>query len=223
MWPHRWQPIKLPCPWDSPGKSTGVGCPFLLPCMKVKSENEVAQSCLTLFNPMDCSPPAPLTLEFSRQESWSGLPFPSARDLPDQGIKPESPALQADSLPSKPQGKSKIINWETIIFYSEKWKFLDMLEIPLLIFPDDEPDCEINNCYRDWNWKLCRWCLGLTSSRGINSFRELPSAGEIRVAGSIPRLGRSSREGNGNPLQFSCLGNPTEGPSPCGHKDLDTT
>ena len=88
--------------------------------MKVKSENEVAQSCLTLFNPMDCSPPAPLTLEFSRQESWSGLPFPSARDLPDQGIKPESPALQADSLPSKPQGKSKIINWETIIFYSEK-------------------------------------------------------------------------------------------------------
>ena len=88
--------------------------------MKVKSENEVAQSCPILSDPMDCSPPAPLTLEFSRQESWSGLPFPSARDLPDQGIKPESPALQADSLPSEPQGKSKIINWETIIFYSEK-------------------------------------------------------------------------------------------------------
>ena len=55
--PHRRQPTSLPCPWDSPGKSTGVGCHFLLQCMKVKSEREVAQSCLTLRNPMDCSPP----------------------------------------------------------------------------------------------------------------------------------------------------------------------
>ena len=47
----------LPCPWDSPGKNTGVGCHFLLQCMKVKSESEVAQSCLTLSDPMDCSLP----------------------------------------------------------------------------------------------------------------------------------------------------------------------
>ena len=46
--PHRWQPTRLPRPWDSPGKSTGVGCHFLLHCMKVKSESEVAQSCPTL-------------------------------------------------------------------------------------------------------------------------------------------------------------------------------
>ena len=45
------------CPWDSPGKNTGVGCHFLLQCMKVKSESEVAQSCPTLSDPMDCSPP----------------------------------------------------------------------------------------------------------------------------------------------------------------------
>ena len=45
------------CPWDSPGKNTGVGCHFLLQCMKVKSESEVAQSCPTLRDPMDCSPP----------------------------------------------------------------------------------------------------------------------------------------------------------------------
>ena len=44
-------------PWDSPGKNTGLGCQFLLQCMKVKSESEVAQSCLTLRNPMDCSLP----------------------------------------------------------------------------------------------------------------------------------------------------------------------
>ena len=55
--PHRWQSARLPRPWDSPGKNTGVGCHFLLPCMKVKSESEVAQSCPTLSEPMDCSPP----------------------------------------------------------------------------------------------------------------------------------------------------------------------
>ena len=49
--------LKIPCPWDSPGKNTGVGCHFLLQCMKVKSESEVAQSCLTLFDPMDYSLP----------------------------------------------------------------------------------------------------------------------------------------------------------------------
>ena len=55
--PHRWWPTRLPRPWDSPGKNTGVGCHFLLQCMKVKSESEVAQSCPTVSDPMDCSLP----------------------------------------------------------------------------------------------------------------------------------------------------------------------
>ena len=55
--PHRCQPTRLRCPWDSPGKNTGVGCHFLLQCMKVKRESDVAQSCPTLRNPMDCSLP----------------------------------------------------------------------------------------------------------------------------------------------------------------------
>ena len=55
MRPHSRQPTRLPWPWDSPGKNTGVGCPFLLQCMKVTSESEVAQSCPTLSDPMDCS------------------------------------------------------------------------------------------------------------------------------------------------------------------------
>ena len=55
--PHRRQPTRLPRPWDSPGKNTGVGCDFLLRCMKVKTEREVAQSCPTLSDPMDCSLP----------------------------------------------------------------------------------------------------------------------------------------------------------------------
>ena len=58
--PHRRQPTRLLCPWDSPGKNTGVGCHFPLQCMKVKSENEVTQSCLTLSDPMDCLPGSPV-------------------------------------------------------------------------------------------------------------------------------------------------------------------
>ena len=55
--PHGLQPTRLLRPWGSPGKNTGVGCHFLLQCMKVKSESEVAWSCPTLWDPMDCSPP----------------------------------------------------------------------------------------------------------------------------------------------------------------------
>ena len=55
--PHRLKPTRLRCPWDSPGKNIGVGCHFLLQRMEVKSESEVAQSCPTLSDPMDCSLP----------------------------------------------------------------------------------------------------------------------------------------------------------------------
>ena len=64
----------------------------------MKSESEVAQSCPTLYDPMDCSLPGSSVHGFPRQKYWSGLPFPSPGDLPDPGIKPGSPALQADSL-----------------------------------------------------------------------------------------------------------------------------
>ena len=104
--PQRWQPTRLPRPWDSPGKNTGVGCHFLLQCVKVKSQSEVAQLCLTqstgvgchcllqcmkvksqsevaqlcptLRDPMDCNAAyqAPLSMGFSRQEYWNGLPLP---------------------------------------------------------------------------------------------------------------------------------------------------
>ena len=86
---------------------------------------------------------APLSIEFSTQEYWKGLPFPSAEDLPDPGIKPGSPALQADSLPSG--------------------------------FPG-----------------------------GSDSKASAYNVGDL---GSIPGLGRSPGEGNGNPLQYSCLEN----------------
>ena len=75
--PHRWQPTRLPHPWDSPGKNTGVGCHLLLQCMKVKSESEVAQSCLTLRDPMACSPPGSSVhgISQARALEWVPLPF----------------------------------------------------------------------------------------------------------------------------------------------------
>ena len=77
MRPHRRQPIRLPHPWDSPGKNTGVGCHFLLQCMKVKSESEVAQSYPTLSDPMDCSPPGSSVhgIFQARVLKWAAIAF----------------------------------------------------------------------------------------------------------------------------------------------------
>ena len=78
--------------------------------MKFKlSSNEVkvAESCLTLCSLWTVAHQAPVFLYFPRQEYWSGLPFPSPGDLPNPGIKPRSPAVQAGSLPAEPQGKPK--------------------------------------------------------------------------------------------------------------------
>ena len=72
----------------------------------------VTKSCLTLCDPMDCSPQAPLYMRFFRQEYWSGLPCPPPEDLLDPGIEPRSPTLQADSLSSEPSGKPWVsVNW----------------------------------------------------------------------------------------------------------------
>ena len=77
MQPHRKQPTRLPCPWDSPAKNTGVGCHFLLQCMKVKSESEVVQLCLTPSDLMDCSPPGSCIHRIfqARVLGWGAIAF----------------------------------------------------------------------------------------------------------------------------------------------------
>ena len=94
--PHRRQPTRLHRPWDSPGKNTGVGCHFLLQCMKVKSEREVAQSCLTLSDPVDSSLPGSSVhgIFQARVLEWGAIAFSILRNLRIQ------PALH------KPEGKS---------------------------------------------------------------------------------------------------------------------
>ena len=96
--PHRRQPIRLPRPWDSPGKNTGVGCHFLLQCMKVKSGSEVAQLCPTLSDPMDYSPPDSSVYGILQARILEQEAIPFSRG---------SSSLQADSLPSEPPGKPK--------------------------------------------------------------------------------------------------------------------
>ena len=79
MRPHRRHPTSLCCPWDSPGKNIGVGSHFLFQCMKVKSESKVTQSCPILVTKWTAAYQTPLSMGFSMQEYWSGLPltFPS--------------------------------------------------------------------------------------------------------------------------------------------------
>ena len=84
--------------------SEGIHFPNIF-LLKVKSLSHVQ-----LFaTPWTVAYQAPLSMEFSRQEYWSGLPFPSPGDLPDPGIEPGSPTLQADALPSEPPGKSEML------------------------------------------------------------------------------------------------------------------
>ena len=79
--PHRRQPTRLPRPWDSLGKNTGLGCHFLLQCMKVKSESEVAQSCPTLSDPINCSLPGSSAhgIFQARVLEWVAIAFSSAK------------------------------------------------------------------------------------------------------------------------------------------------
>ena len=85
--PHRQQPTRLPRPWDSPGKNIGVGFHFLLQCMKVKSESEVAQLCPTPSNPTDCSLPGSLVhgIFQARVLEWGAIAF--SKDKLRQHIK----------------------------------------------------------------------------------------------------------------------------------------
>ena len=76
---HGLQPVRLLCPWDFPGRNTGVGCHFLLQCMKVKSEVKSLSHVQPSVTPWTAVFQAPLSMGFSRQEYWSGVPLPSPK------------------------------------------------------------------------------------------------------------------------------------------------
>ena len=97
----------------------------------------VAKSRPTLCNPWTVAHQPPLSMEFSRQEYWSGLPFPCPGNLPNPGVEPRSPALQVDSFPAELQGKPKNTG-------------VGSLSLLYWIFPTQEPN---------WGLLYCRWTL----------------------------------------------------------------
>ena len=127
--PQRRQPNRLLCPWASPGKNTGVGCHFLLQCMKVRSESEVAQSCLPLSDPMDCSPPGPSVhgIFQARVLEWGAIAFSLSSLTRGQTM---SPALQGRFLTTGPPGSPHI---NAIISFLDFY-LLVFLNIFLLVY-----------------------------------------------------------------------------------------
>ena len=111
--PHRWQPTRLRHPWDSPGKNTGLGCHFLLQCMKVESESEVAQSCPTLCDPVDCSLPGSSVhgIFQARVLEWGAIAFSIKMDrgsfFPKEDIKIVKRHMKICSISLKSSQKCK--------------------------------------------------------------------------------------------------------------------
>ena len=112
--PHRWQPTRLPHPWDSPGKNTGMSCHFLLQCMKMNSESEVAQSCPTLSDPMDCRPPGSSVHGIFQARILEYIAIYFSRGS-SQGSKPCFLHWKADSLPP---GKPVCVCVCVCVYYS---------------------------------------------------------------------------------------------------------
>ena len=127
MQPQRRQPTRLPRPWDSPGKNTGVGCHFLLQCMTVKSERQVAQSCPTLSKPMDCSPPGSSIhgIFQARVLDWGATVW----DL--WGLK-ESDTIQVAEHSISQGGYCRICLWGSLSKPARNFTFTANLIIPAL-------------------------------------------------------------------------------------------
>ena len=128
--PHRQQPTRLPHPWDSPGKNTGVGCHRLLQCMKVKSLSRVR----LLTTPWTAAHQAPLSMGFSRQEHCSGLPFPSP--MHESEVAQSCPTL-SNPMDCGPPGSSihgifqaGVLEWVAIAFSDTIIQFLIILKDP---------------------------------------------------------------------------------------------
>ena len=163
--PHRWQPTRLPRPWDSPGKNTGVGCHFLLQCMKVKSETEVAQSCPTLSDPMDC-----------------GLPGSSVHGIFQARVLEWGAIAFSVVLISMVQLILNLHDWIFIYYRPGQWH-----PIPVLL---------PRKSHRQRSLVVCSpW------GREESDMTE-----RLHFHFSLLCIG----EGNGNPLQCSCLENPRD-------------
>ena len=113
--PHRWKLTRLPRPWDSPGKDTGVSCHFLLQCIKVKSESEVAQSCLTLCDSMDCTVHRILQVTILE---WIAIPFSRGSSQPRDQTQ-VFPHCRKILYQLSHKGNPRILEWVAYPFSSK--------------------------------------------------------------------------------------------------------
>ena len=201
--PQRQQPTRLPRPWDSPGKNTGVGCHFLLQCRKVKSESEVAQSCPTLCDPMDFSLPGSSThgIFQARVLEWGAIatdPRPSLNQL----VAVPSISLLLLHLVMLLLLLS-LQDWTTHCspVTSTCPNHLPIRLDSNALSPQEASPYSIPNVHDCSHLKT----LGLKTlgfPGGSDSKASVYNAGDL---GSIPGSGRSAGEGNDNPLQHYCL------------------
>ena len=133
--PQRRQPTRLSRPWDSPGKNTGVGCHFLLQCMKVKSESEVTQSCPTLSDPMDCSLPGSSAhgIFQARVPEYGAIAF--SDDQPRQHIKKQRHYFANRGPSNQSFGFSSSHIWMWELYYKKK------------------AECQITDAFELWYWR----------------------------------------------------------------------
>ena len=119
MRPQRRQPTRLPRPWDSPGKNTGVGCHFLLQGMKVKSQSEVTQSRPTLSDPMDCSLPGSSVhgIVQARVLEWGAIAF-------------SSHIHYFTKFPTEPRNQFTVDSKEASFTFSSKRAFVSLMKDP---------------------------------------------------------------------------------------------
>ena len=184
VWPHRRQPTRLLCPWDSPGKNAGVGCHFLLQCMKVKSESEVTQSCLTLHDPMDCSLPGSSVYgsfqarvlewvaawryrsfhkgERKAEMNWVSNGGKTMRDLEVPGCQPSW--LLFRKVPDRAEPTMREGPEEVLLASERMSRLLQMAATSL----------HANLCFWKWTrWQfICRWRFPMGSEIGLWNIRK---------------------------------------------------
>ena len=127
--PHRQQPTRVPHPWDFPGKNTGVGCHFLLQCMKVNSESEVTQSCPTLSNPMDCRLPGSSVhgIFQARVLEWGAIAFSGQVVIFKKEKKVKRKTIIPFSEERPTEGNNFINQFSTLKMYAQKSPKLSLL------------------------------------------------------------------------------------------------
>ena len=154
--PHRWQPTRLPGPWDSPGKNTGVGCHFLLQCIKVKSESEVSLVMSDSSDPMDCSLPGSYVhgIFQARVPEWGAIA--KVYPLPKNGLRSTVLPLKGESQLNTPLALLQFAGWNGFV---KKW-----LCIISILYWTVFPKWQMKSCSMNQNYLLLIFISSLSSN-----------------------------------------------------------